>query len=145
MNTSGGAMPRRTPGTDNRVLRVCGLLNRHRVRYLLAGGDATRSGACRSRGRRCRRAAGRPVAAVDGRHVADLDLVVYVADDKERLIKESRHKVDLKLKDENYQRYLRDGIPFDVTMRAAQPPKYVKVIVYDYVADLLGSAIVKLK
>ena len=84
-------------------------------------------------------------AAVDGRHVADLDLVVYAADDKERIIEESRHKVDLRLKDENYQRYLRDGIPFDVTMRAAQPPKYVKVIVYDYAADLLGSAIVKLK
>jgi hypothetical protein len=81
----------------------------------------------------------------EGRHVADLDLVVYVADDKERIIKESRHKVDLKLKDENYQRYLREGIPFDVTMRAAQPPKYVKVIVYDYAADLLGSSIVKLK
>jgi hypothetical protein len=33
-------MPRRTPGTDNRALRVCRLLNRHRVRYLLAGGVA---------------------------------------------------------------------------------------------------------
>ncbi len=33
-------MPRRTPGTDNRVLHVCRLLNRHRVRYLLAGGVA---------------------------------------------------------------------------------------------------------
>jgi hypothetical protein len=33
-------MPRPTPGTDNRVLRVCRLLNRHRVRYLLAGGVA---------------------------------------------------------------------------------------------------------
>jgi len=33
-------MPRQTPGTDNRVLRVCRLLNRHRVRYLLAGGVA---------------------------------------------------------------------------------------------------------
>ena len=29
-------MPKRTPGTDNRVLRVCRLLNRHRVRYLIA-------------------------------------------------------------------------------------------------------------
>ena len=28
------------PGTDNRVLRVCRLLNRHRARYLLAGGVA---------------------------------------------------------------------------------------------------------
>ena len=33
-------MPKRTRGTDNRVLRVCRLLNRHRVRYLLAGGVA---------------------------------------------------------------------------------------------------------
>lgn len=33
-------MPRRTPGTDNRVLLVCRLLNRHRVRYVLAGGVA---------------------------------------------------------------------------------------------------------
>ena len=33
-------MPRPTPGTDNRVLLVCRLLNRHRVRYLVAGGVA---------------------------------------------------------------------------------------------------------
>ena len=33
-------MLRRTPGTDNRVLRVCRLLNRHRALYLLAGGVA---------------------------------------------------------------------------------------------------------
>ncbi len=33
-------MPKPTPGTDNRVLRVCRLLNRHRARYLLAGGVA---------------------------------------------------------------------------------------------------------
>jgi len=31
---------KRTPGTDNRVLRVCRLLNRHRVHYLVAGGVA---------------------------------------------------------------------------------------------------------
>jgi hypothetical protein len=31
---------KRTLGTDNRVLRVCRLLNRHRVRYLIAGGVA---------------------------------------------------------------------------------------------------------
>jgi hypothetical protein len=37
---SDGDVARRTPGTDNRVLRVCRLLNRHRVRYLLAGGVA---------------------------------------------------------------------------------------------------------
>ncbi len=33
-------MPRPIPGTDNRVLRVCRLLNKARVRYLIAGGVA---------------------------------------------------------------------------------------------------------
>lgn len=33
-------MSRRTPGTANRVLALCRLLNRHRARYLLAGGVA---------------------------------------------------------------------------------------------------------
>lgn len=33
-------MPKRTRGTDNRVLRLCRLLNRARVRYLIAGGVA---------------------------------------------------------------------------------------------------------
>lgn len=40
MSTNAGAVPRPTPGTDNRVLRVCRLLNAHRVRYLVAGGVA---------------------------------------------------------------------------------------------------------
>lgn len=40
MRTSAGVVPRRTPGTDNRVLRVCSLLNGRRVKYLLAGGVA---------------------------------------------------------------------------------------------------------
>jgi hypothetical protein len=37
---SGGSVRRRTPGTDNRVLLVCRLLNRRRARYLLVGGVA---------------------------------------------------------------------------------------------------------
>ena len=37
---SAGSVPRTIPGTDNRVLQVCRLLNRHGVRYLLAGGVA---------------------------------------------------------------------------------------------------------
>jgi len=37
---SAGSSRKRTPGTDNRVLTVCRLLNRHRVKYLLAGGVA---------------------------------------------------------------------------------------------------------
>ena len=33
-------MPKRTPGSDNRALLVCRLLNRRRARYLITGGVA---------------------------------------------------------------------------------------------------------
>lgn len=33
-------MAKKTPGTDNPVLRLCALLNRYRVKYLVAGGVA---------------------------------------------------------------------------------------------------------
>ncbi len=36
----GGDVSKKTPGADNRVLRVCRLLNRYRVKYLIAGGVA---------------------------------------------------------------------------------------------------------
>lgn len=37
---SDGSVTKRRPGTDNRVLLVCRLLNRRRVRYVVAGGAA---------------------------------------------------------------------------------------------------------
>jgi hypothetical protein len=33
-------VPRKAPGTDNRVLTVCRLLNRRRAKYVIAGGVA---------------------------------------------------------------------------------------------------------
>src|SRR5262245_19686717 len=39
-STTRGAVPSGTPGSDNRVVRVCRLLNHHRAKYLVAGGVA---------------------------------------------------------------------------------------------------------
>jgi VWFA-related protein len=81
----------------------------------------------------------------DGQHLATLDLAIFAGDTKERVVGQSQNTMDLKLKDETYQRYMREGIPFTVNMPVAAQPKYVKVIVYDYAADLVGSTNVKLK
>lgn len=81
----------------------------------------------------------------DERHLATLDLAIFAGDDKERVIGQSRHKMDLKLKEETYQRYMREGIPFTVNLSVGVKPQYVKVVVYDYAADLVGSTNVKLK
>lgn len=84
-------------------------------------------------------------ATVDNRHVAVLDLAIFGGDSKERIVGQSWHKMDLKLKEETYQRYMREGIPFQVVLSAVAQPAYVKVVVYDYAADLVGSTNIKLK
>jgi VWFA-related protein len=78
-------------------------------------------------------------------YTASLDIGVYAGDAKEHVVGEILKKVDLKLKEETYQTFLRDGASFDVRFLVKGEPKYVKVIVYDYAADLVGSAVVKLK
>ncbi len=47
--------------------------------------------------------------------------------------------MDLKLKDETYQKFLQAGIPFTARIPTKPQPRYVKVIVYNYEADLVGS------
>jgi hypothetical protein len=63
----------------------------------------------------------------------------------EPILSESRHRIDLALKDANCERDPREGVPFEVTTHAPVLPRYVMVIFYDYAADLLGSAIVRVK
>jgi hypothetical protein len=84
-------------------------------------------------------------AQAAGLYTASLDIGVYAGDAKEHVVGEILKKVDLKLKEETYQTFLRDGASFDVRFLLKGQPKYVKVIVYDYAADLVGSAVTKLR
>jgi VWFA-related protein len=80
----------------------------------------------------------------DGRHVASLDVGIYAGDARQRVVGETLKKVDLRLTDDTHQAMMRDGATFTATLSLAGEPSYVKVIVYDYASDLLGSAVVKL-
>jgi len=84
--------------------------------------------------------------AVEGdRRVADLDIDVFCGDDKEKLVGESWEKASLRLRDETYQRLLRDGLAYTTRVPLKGKARYVKVVVYDYAADMLGSAVVKVR
>jgi hypothetical protein len=77
------------------------------------------------------------------RQVASIDISVFCGDSKDNLVGESWQKADLALKPETHQRLLRDGLSRTVRVPLKAPAANVKVIVYDYAADRLGSATAK--
>jgi hypothetical protein len=82
---------------------------------------------------------------VDGRHVASLDLAIFCGDRHETVVGESWQKVDLALSDDAYRRLLKTGAVHAARVAVSAPPQYVKVVVYDYDSDLVGSAVARLR
>jgi len=81
----------------------------------------------------------------NGFYAASLDIAVYAGNGKEQSVGEMLRRVDLKLKADVYRAFGAQGASFDIRVPIRERPKYVKVIVYDYAADLLGSATATLK
>ena len=86
-----------------------------------------------------------PGGAPENRHLGALDISVFCGDDRERLVGELWQIADLKLKDETYQKWMKEGMPFTMKVPLRGEPRYVKVVVYSYESDVVGSAIVKVK
>jgi VWFA-related protein len=79
----------------------------------------------------------------NGLHVGALDIAIFVVDSHGRVIDERWQKIDLNLKDEVYERCRREGIPYLLRVPAKPRVREVKVIVYDYAADIIGSAVAR--
>jgi VWFA-related protein len=75
----------------------------------------------------------------DGIYRASLDIAVYAGSDKQETVGEVQRRVDLQLKEATYRAFAEQGASFDIRVPLRARPKYVKVIVYDYAADVLGS------
>jgi hypothetical protein len=52
--------------------------------------------------------------------------------------------VDLDLTDQNYEVFKASGLSYTQNLPVNGDPAYVKVIVYDYAADVLGSTLVRI-
>ena len=79
------------------------------------------------------------------RRVASFDIDVFCGDDKENLVGETWEKADLRLFDDTYKRLMKTGLVHTARIRLKGKVRYVKAVVYDYAADLLGSAVVTIK
>lgn len=81
----------------------------------------------------------------EGRHLAALDIGIYCGDAKKQVVCDLLQRMDLKLTDESYRRFLQGGAGYTIRLPVTGDPEYVKVIVYDYASDVLGSAVQRLK
>jgi VWFA-related protein len=81
----------------------------------------------------------------DGVRVGQLELQVYIGDLKEVATGSFSARLELKAGDEQYQQWLQTGIRRTMRVASAGPPKFVKVIVYDYGSDKVGTALVNVK
>ncbi|MBA2260453.1 MAG: hypothetical protein H0W18_16290, partial [Acidobacteria bacterium] len=84
-------------------------------------------------------------ARQDGGYLAKVDALYFCADAKEQLVGENWQTLDFKLTEENYQKFMREGVGYTIYVPLKADAKYLKVILYDYGADLVGSAMVELK
>ena len=76
---------------------------------------------------------------VEGEHLGKLSIGVFVFDDKGNGMGGGQQNADVKLKDDVYKQVLSTGIPYRATFPVPSGVKRVRLVVYDYKADLVGS------
>jgi VWFA-related protein len=74
-----------------------------------------------------------------------IDVLILCGDKDQNVIGTIQHKLAMSLDDQKYQRAITEGMPYTATIPVTGLPTHVKAVVYDYEADLVGTALTKLK
>lgn len=77
---------------------------------------------------------------VEGAHVGQISIAVFCWDEKNNPLSNILQTADLKLKEENFAKILSAGIPYRVRFLVNPAVRTIRVVVYDFKADLIGSA-----
>ena len=83
-------------------------------------------------------------ALESGLQVASLDIGIFAGDEKEQVIGETMKRIELKLTSEQHATLMKEGAPLNSRITISGVPRFVKVVVYDYAADLVGTAVATL-
>jgi VWFA-related protein len=76
----------------------------------------------------------------NGRQTAQLDISIYTAKSDGRGVGEMYRKFDLSLTPEEHKKALKDGVSYTMRLATRGSAQLVKVVVYDYTADVIGTA-----
>ena len=77
--------------------------------------------------------------AADGKREGELTIAAYCADADGRSTGDVWKKVRITVTDETYKQTLRDGIEYTLRFPAKNSSRMLKVVVYDYRADVVGT------
>ena len=80
-----------------------------------------------------------------GRREASLDVAVFCGDKNQLIVGRTWDQVDLRMDEAQYARFRASGVMFSVNVPVKAAPKFVKVVVYDYTTDKVGTALITLK
>jgi VWFA-related protein len=80
----------------------------------------------------------------NGAHVGLLDVALFAVDSRGRVVDDRWQKIELNLQDEAYERCRREGISYAARLPAKPGVQELKIIVYDYAADILGSMVARI-
>jgi hypothetical protein len=81
----------------------------------------------------------------DGQWTASFDVAVFVGDSRRDVAGEVLETVTLTMTPDTYARVLKEGITHTARVETKGPARQVKVVVYDYAADRLGTVAAKVK
>jgi VWFA-related protein len=81
-----------------------------------------------------------PLEIKDGRRSGVLDVAVFCFDQDGASAGERWEKMSLSFSEEEFTRARREGVKYVLPVSVRIAPKFVKVVVYDYVGDVIGSA-----
>ena len=77
---------------------------------------------------------------VEGYHLGKLTIGVFLFGESGKGLGGGEQNADVKLADDVYKKVLGSGIPYKVSFPVPSGVRRVRVVVYDYKADLIGSA-----
>lgn len=88
-----------------------------------------------------------PLALVlkDGVRTGQIEVQAYFGDAKQNVIGDAGEHFDLSPDEATYQQWLLTGIRKVIRVPSDAPPHFVKVVVYDYGSDRVGSAMITVK
>ena len=81
----------------------------------------------------------------DGIRTGQIEVQVYCGDAKQVVIGDAGQHFDLSVPEATYQQWLQTGFRRTIRVPTSEPAKYVKVVVYDYGSDRIGSASITIK
>jgi VWFA-related protein len=84
------------------------------------------------------------VTPAGGMYTGKLEAVSICVDRRQMMVGEVWHTIDIKMTEPNYQRLMREGVSYTARVPLRGDPRYVKAIIYDHTADLIGSVMMEL-